>query len=381
MLIKIIPLYKLEKISFNRPNTDEDQNSPEEASHITEHELRHMDSARTLENEHLLSRPVSEPKMVKSVSKKRQMSLNWLYTPLWCFKYVTRLDAISFFACVWTIFFYFYEDNCLCRYAVVWAMVVTPVYLINMPKIGWLCMLQLLIVLVDYIINTIDSTSSNWIFDTTVGRFAAVPVSFMVEYHSTITEMLGLGQTFKSMKKSERWASEQNFSFENHGGQMADYHGFRYGAFDMLLVCLFFKGAMYIDGLSEREYKRKKLEESSRMQELIQIHEEARQNDQFEGQESIVSAVTITENIDTEQSFMPNEEDLTLLMEKHRVGSLSLLALIGYSGAILTATMWTWWFNTENVFGLAGCGHISLILTYLVWGIYYDQFKQFREYS
>jgi hypothetical protein len=89
---------------------------------------------------------------------------------------------------------------------VVWAMVVTPVYLLNVKKIGWLLMFMLLMVLMDYIINTIDDSGSNWIYDTTINRLSSFPVSFMIEIHSTLTEMLGLGSTFAEELKVEKWA-------------------------------------------------------------------------------------------------------------------------------------------------------------------------------
>jgi hypothetical protein len=129
---------------------------------------------------------------VKVKLDKREKSLEWLYKPVSWSKFINKLDIISFGATAWTIFFFFYEKNSLCRYLVVWSMVITPTYLINCKNIGWLLVVIILVTLTDYIINTIDSSSSNWIYDTTWSRFSAFPTSFMVEIHSTITEMLGL---------------------------------------------------------------------------------------------------------------------------------------------------------------------------------------------
>lgn len=238
-------------------------------------------------------------KVVKIKSNKREQSIEWLYTPLSCFKFINRLDLISFVGAAWTIFFFFYEGNSLCRYLVVWAMVMTPVYLINVNKVGWLLMFMLLIVLVDYIVNTINISSSNWIFDTTVNRMSSFPASIMIEIYSTLTEMIGLGSTFANELKVEKWAEQRHFSFENEPGQMLDFNGFRYSAFDLILVCLYFKAAMKIDKDLDREFQKMKKEDCEKVQKMRDQREETlriereKRAAQFLGEESIVSAMEL----------------------------------------------------------------------------------------
>jgi hypothetical protein len=49
---------------------------------------------------------------------------------------------------------------------------------------------------------------------------------------------------------------------------MLDFNGFRFGAFDMLLVCLFFKTAMKIDLDLQREYELLKKQDSKKIQKM-----------------------------------------------------------------------------------------------------------------
>jgi putative flippase GtrA len=67
------------------------------------------------------------------------------------------------------------------------------------------------------------------------------------------------------------------------------------------------------------------------------------------------------------------------MFEQSKPGKLVIIGLIGFCIGILITTFWTKYFAQENIFGMAACGHIGILISYLVWGIQNNQITSQRQ--